>query len=488
MKSSTILEYKKYSETLLSSITDSNPIHLGISEILNRLNTNYFLIEPHYIDKDHLVDYTSFFARCHFDYDRKCKRVHFFSTNKESEEQLLSDTLINVCDGSLSPDNIERIQQLYLGFIVVKDLKGRPLIGKTCLKLYEENDKRFYPATRVYDVNLYGFPLKVKTMAFQSQDGTTGVCASIALWNAFQITGLRFQHTIPSSSEITKMSLSNAPHMKVTQGLDEKLMANGISQVGLSPVLYDTSNLLIDDIKELIYAYLKIGIPIIVILNIIDGTQSSKTNDYHAVTINGYSFEELEKEHFQCKDQERTERMYAMYLCIKKKNKLFLNEAHKITRFYAHDDQLCPFSRLLLSPISSHVLTYMKRDASITQSWVDNLRRSKIKHLIIPLPDKVRITYDDINAQVKKMCENDKIMYEDFQWEIFLCTNTEFKKEIRSIDIQITPSKESILKKGLPKYIWRAIAREFIGNRIFEYLFDSTESPQTDSYLNRILY
>ncbi|MEK7793860.1 MAG: hypothetical protein AAB353_04990, partial [Candidatus Hydrogenedentota bacterium] len=119
--------------------------------------------EPEYMDKDFLEDYASYYVRCFNKYNKFCARVHFFNRafSQAEFEDVLSHQSVSLSE--------QELQDSYLGFVVLKRLPVH-VLGRTCLKTYEETGERHYPIQRNYDVNLYGLNLRVRTLAFQEQD------------------------------------------------------------------------------------------------------------------------------------------------------------------------------------------------------------------------------------------------------------------------------------------------------------------------------
>jgi len=145
-----------------------------LSGYLNSIGAKSYVIENKYVDKDFLTDYTLYYAKCFKDYGRLCKRVHFF--NKEYTKKEISDVFFGVGKN----EEIQSLQESYLGFIIIKPLP-ETVIGRTCLKTYEENNGRNYLTTRLFHANLFGIDLDVKTLPFQEQDSVVSACATSAL-------------------------------------------------------------------------------------------------------------------------------------------------------------------------------------------------------------------------------------------------------------------------------------------------------------------
>ncbi len=55
--------------------------HLSyLDDYLTFLGAAVILVEHPYTDRDYLEDYVAYYARCHASYERRCARLHFFSS------------------------------------------------------------------------------------------------------------------------------------------------------------------------------------------------------------------------------------------------------------------------------------------------------------------------------------------------------------------------------------------------------------------------
>ena len=252
----------------------------------DELKTKVILVEYDYVDRDFLEDYSGYYVRCFKEYNRKCTRVHFFGIEfAESDfEKLLMGQSSNI--------SIEILQNSYHGFIVIKPLP-RTIIGRTCLKTYDDdNGRRCYPTIHKYNVNLFGVSLTIDSLAFQEQDSVVAACATSALWSAFQRTGRIYHHQIPSPVEITKLASAIPSEFESrtfpSKSLTGTQMVHAIRQVGLDPMGVSANDDFI--LKSTSYAYLRGGIPIILCVALWDtATPKPEFLGGHAVTITGYS-------------------------------------------------------------------------------------------------------------------------------------------------------------------------------------------------------
>lgn len=459
---------------------------------LLKIESDSFIVEYPYVDNDYLEDYSSFYASCFTDYERFCARIHFF---KRTEAFSLTQELLTKLLISYSEQTEQSLQAHYLGFIVRRPF-ARACVGRTCLVTYPEDEARhrYFPATRFYSSHLFGLTLSVKTMAFQEQDRTVTACASTAVWAALHMTGKIFQREIPSPSSVTKYALSHAPALRKfpSTGLNGEQICVAITRSGLTPLKTTIDSLRV--FKAIVYAYLKAGIPIICGLSLYDLKNNSAdigSKNWHAVTINGYSFEDRSSVAEGNSNVSVSEREIEMT------NDLQLYSS-RMTLVYGHDDQLCPFSRM-------EVLDkYYKFDGFKTsmlrtgrqmlltgwKSKSGDSKYAKVESLIIPLHDKIRVEFPSIYEQVMYLQRRFRILVGvSFEWEIYLQELVKWRNQILvSSKNPINLSKDEILMMSHPKYVWRAIARDEQLNECFELIFDTTESANGNGLRQFICY
>lgn len=406
------------------------------------LNAQTIVIEHKYISKSYLMDYSSYYSTCFSEYDRFCKRVHFFS--KTFSKKSFNAAIKN---GSRSTDYI---WDSYLGYIVVKPLPSIP-IGATLLKTYNHTqvDKRFFPATKEYPVNLFGKELIVKSLAFQEQDSVVGACASSALWSAFHKTSQLFQTPLPSPSDITKSAknlFENSGRTFPNSGLDHYQIGNAIESVGLVSELRNSGKFAdVGYLKAFIYAYNKMGLPILL------GIKFPGVGG-HLITINGYK---------QSND-----------LSFPRDVKMSL-KASKIDRFYAHDDQVGPFSKLGFDT-----------SGNFETSWLDqngSRMSANLVSVFVPIHHKIRLTFENIYAKVRwvDFYFLQRLTTAEVYWDIYLDFSNEYKKSVRESIVIPNSFKLHLLISPLPRHVW--VARGFINEEcVIELLFDATQIASAD--------
>jgi len=462
--------------------TISRKLHLQYFQgYCDTISVRTIVVENKYVDQHYLEDYAAYYVRCFHPYERFCTRVHLFQEafTQEEFEKYVAGITDRVPFKKMLSDN-------YLGFVVVKPLP-QTVVGRTCLATYPEENRRHFPIVRTYEVNLFGTPLKVRSLAYQEQDRVVAACATSALWSLFQGTGKEFQHIIPSPVEITRAATEKSPietRVLPSRGLSTAMMAHAIRHVGLEPDLVNVE----DDyvLKTTAYAYLRGKMPMILGIELWD--TSNTPNDmmgFHAVAVTGFSLGNEEPTPYGDTD--------------------FQLRASKIDKIYVHDDQVGPFARMEFDniPVTSFVDTATNEEhhvSSISSSWVGineeiGSVRAHARILLIPVYHKIRIPFSSIHDTViafDSFFDLVKGLYEDgdfgkLEWDIYLTTNNSVKSELHNIDTLDDEYLCEILFDGLPKFIWRATAL-LNDEKAIDLLFDATDIEQGTYFLRAIEY
>jgi hypothetical protein len=436
----------------------------------NKLHFNYLIgylaeigcktivVEHPYVDADYLDDYSAYYVRCFKRYKRKCRRLHFFSNNFAQAD--LEKYLIGAEDKKLTK---KQLQEAYLGFTVIKPLP-EAYIGKTVLQTYPpEAGRRHFPCKRPYFVGFFGTELKVDSLAFQEQDTVLAACATTALWCAFHKTAELFSSKLPTPAQITNAAAENflfGSRAFPSHGLNVWQMCQAIKDVGLEPELRDFEN--IRDLSGFIMSYLSFGIPVILVIEILRPHISPEPAS-HAVTIVGYS---IGGDPTKITDPGIPLR------------------AHAIDKYYVHDDQVGPFSRLELdNPV---------RPTSLITGWkckcgCDSLLNATPKAVLVPVYHKIRITFENVAYIVKAFHEFfDSILNGSLSWEIVLSNVNNLKTSYFHNNKVYSKQINKILLHNYPRYIWRAILY-FNGRRSIELIFDST-AIERSMFLDDVIF
>jgi len=483
----------------------------------NGLKSQTLIVENNYTCLSYLEDFKNYYSQCYTPYEKTCKRVHFFS--EKIGKKVFENMILNG-----EKNQYKKFWQSYLGCIVIKPLpKG--IIGVTYLKTYDgdEERNRKYTAVNKYQINLFGTTCELTTLPYIEQDGVVGTCASSALWMAFQKTAELFNTQKPSLSEVTLLAgddLDNTGKIFPSKGLEFSQVCKAIFNNGLISELRqiqvidkeEKDNLfykLFDEIptprcpeirhiydkgieisneakseqilpsydfrwlKGFIYAYLKTEIPILMGIDIEDFGA-------HLIALNGYRL------NFEVSEE-------------RKKNIEYNSDY--VSKFYAHDDQTGPFSRLKFQKDEDLLLTSwwnkninFENIKSLEDIWDfyendDNYKKALPLCIIVPLDRKIKVTYDDILDKVVIL----KLLFKhylkvDFFWDIYLTKSNKYKQELKKENLYGENKKKikSVFLKSLPQYIWvvKAYNKEVF---VFDFIFDSIEiNPSGQPYSSNI--
>ena len=436
--------------------------HCGyFQEYCDKLNAQTIIAEYHYTDRDFLDDYSTYYTRCFTDYDRRCIRIHLF--NIVIDPEAFRDLLM----GLDTPLTEEHLNQSYLGFIVVKPLP-ETVVGRTCLKVYPQENRRYYPCVTTIRVNLFGLNLQIASLPFQEQDQVVAACATSALWSVFQGTGKLFEHPIPTPAKITSIASAGSYALDRTfpnNGLTAEQIAQAIRTIGLEPSCIPVTEPQI--FKSTLYAYLHAGIPIHLTVGLYD-TIRQRLLGLHAVGVTGYSLK-----HGLTPYGEHD----------------FLAEYSRIDEIYAHDDQVGPFARMKFNdktiPIKLDDDEEERDHFTLTTSWMKGHgERGHIYAIpiraMIPLYHKIRIPFDVIHDGIMLfdlLMKITRAPVEPLCWEMRLTTVSALKSELLASPYLDPNSKYHILTERLPRFLWRATAYEN-DMPVFDAFFDATDIQQ----------
>lgn len=417
-----------------------------LCEYLSSIGAQTIIVESRYVDGDYLDDFSTYYVKCFAEYDRWCRRIHFFS------ERFSKPEILEMIRGR----NAETLQNSYLGFVVARPLP-ETIIGRTVLRTYaDDNGRRQFPCTDLYHANFFGLPLSVRSLPFQEQDTVLAACATVALWSCFQRTAHIFGTRTPTPAVITR-SASEAVHRGrpiPSHGLQVEEICSAIRHVGLEPEIVDLSEETVPLIS-LLYSYLAAGFPVLLVVEIAGLPGGA---DLHAITLAGYSI--------------RPTRLRGNEIA----GASFIPMAGlRIDKFYGHDDQIGPFARHTVAKSKS-------KDYPIRfiTSWKHPETGIAVPvypfAVIVPVYHKVRLTFLDVYDWVDRLHQVLEDLLPDGsqpEWNIRLQFSNTYKIELRA-DTQLDGTiKEALLTENHPRFWWRCTLK-LNDLRLIELLFDAT--------------
>jgi hypothetical protein len=419
---------------------------------LSDLRAESIVIEDPYTDADFLDDYTAHYARCFADYKRRCKRVHFFRrTFTDSEVR----ALLRRC---LSKEEQQALQRDYLGFVVARPLP-RTIVGRTILRTLDDEARRRFPATRTYRANFFGVELKVEGLAFQEQDSVLAACATVALWSAFHKTADLFEGTaVPTPAVITRSATQSVHYGRPIpqHGLRVEEMCAAIRSLGLDPEAVDLKRTSDVPLVSLIYGYLAMGLPPILIVEI-------PGLGWHAITLVGYSIQEK---------RQRAEE-------VPGNRQIIPMAGLRIDKLYGHDDQIGPYSRLaVLDPACCGAPA-----GALKSNWKDAHGQPFVYPVavIVPVYNKIRLKFPEVQKwlmPLEAVLAAIRPPTLAAEWDVHLILSNDYKKQLQGDKIVSDDVKESMLLAQHPRFWWRAVLR-VDGLDFCEFLFDATGIAQS---------
>ena len=357
-----------------------------------------FLIENHYIDRDHMEDHSVFYSRTFYPYPNYCRRVHFFSI-APSEVGIEIDRLRRSARSDGRNGYLKNARELsdriYIGFSVLKPLTGTP-VGRTVIKAFPEAKKgepdyhRLFSGSHTHQVHVAGVTLFVKGIPFQQQDKAVAACATTAIWSALH-RARELENLAPfTPAQITALASRNSlpfGRPMPSEGLSVDQMCQAVQSMGVSPVLRRAENF--DNSRALLYSAVRSGIaPVLVIT---DGRQ------WHAVAVTGMGTREKE-----VPDREGVR-----------------DGAACLEALYLHDDRVGPYLKAdiqsmevlparttfpnvtIKQPPLVLAIQFDQRQGTAAQRWlIDETdledQRWLLSHILFPMHPKVRITFGEL--------------------------------------------------------------------------------------------
>lgn len=417
---------------------------------LTDIGAKTIVVENEYTDGDYLEDFASYYVRCHERYDRRCKRLHFFSAKITAE--ILRALCLNTAEPAVSASFVSS----YLGFVVARPLPSA-IVGRTLLKTYPPDaGRRQYTVLRRYPANLFGIQLEIESLPYQEQDSVLAACATVSLWCAFHKTAELFGTPAPRPAAITRAAnrFGHRGRPVPSHGLRIEEMCHAVSDVGLEPELVECQGHV--PLVSLAYAHLRMGLPVILVLRI-------ESRGLHAITLTGFS---------RLKTRVHKQEVVGGAACIPM-------VGLRINEFYGHDDQIGPFAKIVVGRSASGP------PVVFTGSWVDEATGKPLQlepiAALIPVYNKIRVTFLDVQEWLTRLNAVLGIVVSDpaenMEWDVALVLSNAFKSEtlVSSLSAEM---RQHLLFSPQPRFLWRAILR-VMGTEAVELVFDATDMARS---------
>lgn len=395
---------------------------------LKQLGAKSILLEPRYIDRDFLEDFSRYYVKRFNNDGHVCGRLHFFSC--EIDHRKLDQLMLE--GGARCDLTRGSLQDHYLGFVVIKPL-SRTFVGKTCLRVSGDVGSGLGTKKKIskrYDINLFGIKLHVSSIAFQEQDKVVAACATTAIWTALHGQPGKDVKCIPSCSEITIAALNYVDGSN--NGFPNKELSNKQIQRSLDVegLRYHTTNLQVESLdwfRQYVATHIDSDLPLILSGAVFgsphpsdDGdTSTAEIKGGHAITLVGYDAREG-----------------ADWL-------------------YAHDDRLGPYARARLINVTDFLgdatpdglkerwalaFSHRKEDGT----WEPPHEILVPDLAIVPADKKARLPYQYAYGTAVRIAEEIKCWMDSF------CDHTEFEKGASTFTIKlssISQIRDSVLNQ-----------------------------------------
>jgi hypothetical protein len=328
-------------------------------------------VETHYIDRDHIDDHSTFYSKSFESFGNFCKRVHFFSEPTETVQQKIRELHQSV---TLNPESYSAecdafSRQLYLGFTVVRPLRGSP-VGRTLLRPPELAPPHTFPV-RTYRAHLLGVALTVEGVPFQQQDEAVSACATTALWCSLQHARKYEDLASVSPARITQLASQyrlTLGRAMPSEGLTVEQMCAAIEGTGMAASLLRTTDYA--STRAYVHAALRSGFtPVLVIGN------TRTPDELHAVTVVGAELGATAKTFAAEGLREAADRVSALYI---------------------HDDRIGPYVRALAKrsrKTDQPMSLIIDRGPEGDEPW-------QVESMIVPMHPKIRLSFATLHDTI----------------------------------------------------------------------------------------
>ncbi|MCC6489641.1 MAG: hypothetical protein IT364_19260 [Candidatus Hydrogenedentes bacterium] len=437
-----------------------------LEKYLTKIGAKTIVVEREYVDGDYVDDFASYYVKCFEPYSIRCKRLHFFSLEYS---EVSATPIAELACGGGSHEDTERLQNAYMGFLVVRPLPVA-IIGRTVFQTYDDDGgRRQFTSLLEYESHILSIPFWLRSLAFQEQDTVIAACATVALWSALHKAADLFGTQTPRPSAITKSANQVVSDTRSipSKGLIVEQMCSAIAQQGLEPEMIRV----VEDLplRSLLYGYLRVGLAPIVIVQI------ERLEGLHAVTFAGYSIRDDVVPVFPAGTLTDAIPMIG----------------RRIDAFYGHDDQVGPFAKHIVEQ-SRHRNHATPHPTAFAGTWRHPEDEEELQlypvQVIVPVYNKIRVSVTDVQLWLIRL---DSLFRQivppdiQYEWDVYLTTTTDYKREIRQQQFGSESYRRSVILTQHPRFLWRALLRVRGSDvpddkaAIFEMLFDATDIPNS---------
>ena len=152
-----------------------------------------------------------------------------------------------------------------------------------------------------------------------------------------------------------------------------------------------------------------------------------------------------------------------------------------IEKFYAHDDAMGPFSRLLINGPGvrprdgAHVPVVFEGEHKDVTGKAIPLFPSAV---ILPVYNKIRLTFLELQMWLERLHLVVTTVWQDLtdlQWDIHLSTVNDYKSDLRLSVNRDATAKERILLQSHPRFLWKSTLFSATRGEVLVILADATD-------------
>lgn len=388
------------------------------------------VIERHYIDKDYRDTFSHFHSKRFATPPSRCLRLHFFAA-AVAESAIIAG----------------EVQQHYLGYSVIRPTKPN-CIGRTLLSHSVRLEKKAHLSYCEEKVLLMGSRLIVKGFPFISQDSDATVCAQSALWMVLRYYSNRYSwypEILPF--QITNLASHHGTGYRVypSAGLYSWQLAEALRMQRFSPVVYSRKHYA-KEFDHLLYTYVESCLPLLITLR------------EHVIVGYGH-----DSDYGRAWPHPTSGFAYSSYF----------NRA-----FVVSDDGRFPYQML--------------REGGAVDAQDSKFEWKDIEEFIVPLPEKVFLTADQVQKLVETLLREPKtsiathspvLKGKKLMLRLFLTTSHSFKRHLHERGMG-SPTVETVYRNlPMPHFIWVCELADFDEYRseqkvLGEVIWDATRNAR----------
>ena len=433
------------------SISVVDRIYLNrFKPIFDKLKDNcYLLAETIYVDKVYRNSYYKYFSSKLDKQFRDCIRISIF------EDEINGDDF-------RTSENIDRIKNLYRGFLIVRPTLPN-LLGRNIISPKAFNDSNFECCSTTFQITSNSVKFEVEAFPHSSQDTETISCAETTLWALMEYFSNRYPEykpILPSDIIDTLNSISTERQIP-TKGLDIQKMSYALKEFGFGSKIYSRVQYQ-NEFQPLLSCYIESGIPLVLAME----NRSRGGNIGHALLCIGHR-------------KINTDQINALRVTRIENPALRDKISNKNIQLYDFDDLQKDF----IFSDDNHPIYQSASINNPATHYTPEWHNCEITYFIAPLHTKIyleafeakKFALQFLFSGLLPINDNTEILIRSF-----LMSNRSFKYNLVQNTNFDSTIKEIILEKPMSKFVWiiELSTRELLNNKEANglLLLDATET------------